>query len=234
VSTDTRAAYKSFSDLRFAREPPVRPPRLDRPRARARYLHRRTFMQPYIRVSSDLHKHMPNVTTSRLRACMRLNPRTARSHPRQRLSRHIAARVRPSLRSRFKFSFVSTEKIIFIRYAYFSRNRVHTPGNVPRHIRAAYTTSPTHFHSNSPSCARPRLRTREVAHPYTGRFSITRHFNHPPEPPYTRLARRSLEDGSRSDTEKQGKAPRTVGKTRTWYALQTTLQQEEILGSARP
>jgi len=54
-------------------------------------------MQLCIRVSSDLHKHMPNVTTPRLRACMRLSPRTTRSHPRQRLSRHIVARVRPSV-----------------------------------------------------------------------------------------------------------------------------------------
>jgi len=225
VSTDTRAAYKSFSDLRFAREP--RPSSSFQPAARTcallaptyfyaalyacilRLTHARTHAERYHPAFTRLHAFKPSHTS------LPSAPTSLASHRGSRTS------VRPSAHALR----VLIPRIYGKNHLYtllIRSSRVRTPGNVSRHIRAAYMTSPAHFHSNSPSCAcprlHPRLRTRQVTHRPLQHHTALQPLCSPPEPPYTRLARRSLEDGSRSDTEKQGKAPRTVGKTRTWYA----------------
>jgi len=219
VSTDTRAAYKSFSDLRFAREP--RPSSSFRLAARTCALLAPTHFSAALNVSSDLHTRAPspNVTAPRLRACMRLSSRTPRSHLASRF-----AYIRPSVRSGFKFSCVW----IYGKNHFYTRSS-RVVAYVSRHVRAAYMTSPVHFHLNSTFTPN--------THPCNGRCSITRHFNRPPSP--RRLGRRdALVARSRMAVvltpKNKEKLREQLKRHVRGMPLQTTLQQEEILGSARP
>lgn len=110
-------------------------------------------------------------------------------------------------------------------------------GTYERHVRAAYTaTSPAHFHVNFPSCSHAhdraftfmpvsaitpiRLHTRKATLMPAAKASASHGAPNLLSPSSHTLGRHDasvLEGGSRSDTEKQGKAPWAVGRTRTWY-----------------